>query len=85
MAKSELEHYSRDYALSLIASAVALAGLLWEARAAGLAGHRVPNHQPFAGLAAFAHFRNPSVAWHGPVRPAEAVPQTSPTQLHHQR
>ena len=72
MAKAELERDSRDYALFLIASAVALAGVLWAAGAAAakLAGHRVPEHRPFAGLAAFAHFGNPSVAWHGPVGPA---------------
>ena len=46
MAKSELERYSRDYALSLIASAVALAGLLWEARAAGLPATEFPTISP---------------------------------------
>jgi type IV secretion system protein VirD4 len=72
MAKAELERDSRDYVLFAIAAVVALAGALWLAGAvsAKLAGHQIPKHRPFAGLAAFAHFGDPSVSWHGPVGPA---------------
>jgi type IV secretion system protein VirD4 len=71
MAKAELERDSRDYLLFMIAGVVALAGLLWLAGAAAatMSGHRVPPHQPFAGLAAFGHLGDPSAAWKGPVGP----------------
>jgi type IV secretory pathway TraG/TraD family ATPase VirD4 len=61
----------KDYALIGIASAVAATGLLWLAGAAAavLSGHRVPHHRPFGGVAALAHFGNPSLGWKTRVGP----------------
>jgi type IV secretory pathway TraG/TraD family ATPase VirD4 len=61
----------KDYALIGIASGVAATGLLWLAGAAAavLSGHRVPHHRPLGGLAALAHFGNPSLGWKAPVGP----------------
>jgi type IV secretory pathway TraG/TraD family ATPase VirD4 len=63
---------SKDHALFAMAGLVALTAVLWLAGAGSalIAGHRVPPHRPFAGLTAFAHFGNPSFAWHGRVGPA---------------
>ena len=60
-----------DLALGILLGAAALAGILWAAGAASarLSGNGVPRHQPFGGLAAFAHFTDPSAAWHSPVGP----------------
>src|SRR5262249_19231073 len=72
MAGSELQRDSRDYALLAATGLVTLAAILWVAGAASawITGHRVPSKRLFAGLAAFAHFGDPSRAWHGPVGPA---------------
>ncbi len=61
-----------DLALHALAGVVGVVGVLWLAGAASawLSGHRVPRHEPFAGLTAFAHAGDPSLAWHGPVGPA---------------
>lgn len=62
----------KDFVLFGIAGMVAVGGVLWLAGAASalLTGYRVPPGRPFAGLLAFAHFGDPSLAWHGPVGPA---------------
>src|SRR5262249_32991821 len=45
--------------------------LLWAAGAAAavFSGHRVPHHRPLGGVAALAHFGNPSQGWKAPVGP----------------
>ena len=60
---------AKDYTLVAIACGVVLAGLLWGAGAgaAVLSGHRVPSHRPLGGLAALAHFGDPSIGWGAPV------------------
>ncbi len=58
-----------DASLVALASGVALSAALWACGAvsARLSGHRVPAGRPWAGVAAFAHGSDPSVAWHAPV------------------
>ena len=61
-----------DVTLTALACGVALAGLSWVTAAASavVCGHPVPGWRPFAGLVAFAHPGEPSVAWHAAVGPA---------------
>src|SRR2546429_2637105 len=61
----------KDYALIAMAAGVVVSGTLWAAGAlsAILTGHSVPHGHPIAGVAAFAHYRDPAAAWHGPVGP----------------
>jgi len=60
-----------DWPIFAIAAAFVTATLLWAAAAlsALLSGHSVPRAHPFGGLAAFAHFGDPSLAWGAPVGP----------------
>ncbi len=71
MAGTELQRDGRDSALVGAAGLVTVGVILWAAGAASawITGHRVPGKRPFAGLAAFANFGDPSRAWHGPVGP----------------
>ena len=61
-----------DLALFAIAGGLGLVGVLWlgGAMSALAMGHRVGRDNVFAGLAAFAHAGDPSVAWRAPVGPA---------------
>jgi len=60
-----------DLALYAVAGGIGLVGVLWigGATSALLSGHRVGHDDVFAGVGAFAHFGDPSRAWHAPVGP----------------
>lgn len=72
MAKAGVEHDSEDHALVVVGALIVLAAILWAAGAASalIAGHTIPRHEFFAGLASFAHVGDPSAAWRHPVGPA---------------
>jgi type IV secretory pathway TraG/TraD family ATPase VirD4 len=61
-----------EMALGVLLGASGLGAALWAgvAASAWVSGHRVPHVQLLDGFIAFAHARNPSVAWHAPVGPA---------------
>jgi type IV secretion system protein VirD4 len=61
-----------DAGMFALAGAVAIGAFLWAAGATSalVAGDPVPRGHPLAGVAAFAHFGDPSLAWGGPVGPA---------------
>ncbi len=69
--KSEAPRSSTDLGLAISAFMALLAGVTWisGALASFLTGHGFPHGHPAAGLGAFAHFSNPSIAWNRPVGP----------------
>lgn len=72
MANGGVDRDGRDYAMFLVVAGMVLVAVLWMAGAVStvLAGDRVPAHHPFAGVAAFGHLDDLSLAWHGHVGPA---------------
>jgi hypothetical protein len=69
MAEGARPEPVRDLSLICLAAAMVLVGVMWGAgaAAAGLSGHRIPHGHPLGELVAFAHFADPSAAWHAPV------------------
>ena len=65
---------SVDLWLGLVGAAAVLYGVLYAGAwsAARLAGHRLPTGHEMAPVLAFAHWKDPALAWHGPVGPVWA-------------
>ncbi len=65
---------SVDLWLALIGGAAVLYGVLYAGAwsAARLAGHRLPTGHEMAPVLAFAHWKDPAIAWHGAVGPTWA-------------
>jgi type IV secretion system protein VirD4 len=62
----------KDTALIGLVTAIMFIGALWVAgiASAHIAGHNTPHGHSLGEVTAFAHFGNPSAAWHEPVGPA---------------
>lgn len=70
--KGPLAFQASDRSIVAIAAVISVGGVLWLAGAASalMTGHSVPRDRPLAGMTAFAHLGDPSLAWHGQVGPA---------------
>lgn len=67
--KSEAPRSSTDLGLAVLAFLALLAGVTWISGAASsfITGNSFPHGRPVAGLEAFAHLGNPSIAWNKQV------------------
>lgn len=63
---------SADLALGALAVVAAMGGALYVGAwtSARLSGHKLPKASILAVVTAFRDWRDPSLAWHGPVGPA---------------